>query len=638
MNYFIHGLRALSEVLTAAVAMTAFSVLLFSLQFLRRRQKLAAALVPVLLSVTVIYSADALETMAMGTDAKLMWQLIHWTGFVILPAAALFFSLVILEMTGREIGKIVTVGSVLDYLLSFVFVWLLWSGRLFDGIHVISDIGTTMVHTGLTTLFWIYFSLNLCGMLIALATAYGRIRTQASRRRMIYLIFGLIGIIIGTFPLLLFGSGLLISQYPVIFWTLSVLGNAMVTVMVVLLGYASATFSVSWSDRFTRLRMIEWILRGPVTASFTLWLVTMINRSGDALGLDISGVNTLATVVSIILMEYLVTVLMPRIERGAIVGLGREDYTIYREFQGMMVFKPELETYLEALTGALCDRFQARDGFFAVMDNESGSFDPVVQTGDSSWLDLPELLGRMPAYFAEHGDVFYWDSTGVIIPLFNHDENLDTFLGVLGLADVSADLFPNGNVNVLEDALDKARTVLWQRRYLTSAYQVLRTRTKEAGANGFHSGSVLDQDALLDSANTAELDQVSVWVKDALTHYWGGPKLSENPLLTWRVVRENAAAGGENEVNSLRGVLKQALEELRPEGERSISGEWTLYNLIDLKFFEKQKVKDIVRRLSMSEADFYRKQKVAVEALSKVIIRLEHSLQDESGDGLQNDK
>ena len=49
-----------------------------------------------------------------------------------------------------------------------------------------------------------------------------------------------------------------------------------------------------------------------------------------------------------------------------------------------------------------------------------------------------------------------------------------------------------------------------------------------------------------------------------------------------------------------------------------------LYNLIDYKFFEKQKVKDIVRRLSMSEADFYRKQKVAVEALSKEIMRMEH--------------
>ena len=43
-----------------------------------------------------------------------------------------------------------------------------------------------------------------------------------------------------------------------------------------------------------------------------------------------------------------------------------------------------------------------------------------------------------------------------------------------------------------------------------------------------------------------------------------------------------------------------------------------------LQLIEKQKVKDVVRRLSMSEADFYRKQKVAVEALSKVIIRMEH--------------
>ena len=48
MNVVIPVLRTLSEVLTAAVAMAAFSVMLFSLQFLRRRQKLAIALVPVL--------------------------------------------------------------------------------------------------------------------------------------------------------------------------------------------------------------------------------------------------------------------------------------------------------------------------------------------------------------------------------------------------------------------------------------------------------------------------------------------------------------------------------------------------------------------------------------------------------------
>ena len=153
---------------------------------------------------------------------------------------------------------------------------------------------------------------------------------------------------------------------------------------------------------------------------------------------------------------------------------------------------------------------------------------------------------------------------------------------------------------------------------------MLRTRTDQTGGDSFHSGSVLDQTALLGESSTPELDDVTVWVKDALTHYWGGPRLSENPLLKWKVVQDAAAESGENEINALRSVLKKALEGLRPEGERSTSGEWMLYNLIDYKFFEKQKVKDIVRRLSMSEADFYRKQKVAVEALSKEIMRMEH--------------
>ena len=552
-----------------------------------------------------------------------MWQLIHWTGFVNLPPVTLWFSLVILEMTGKELSKGMNAFNIVNGLFSLVFVWLLWSGQLFNGIRVISNIGTTMVHTELTSLFWVYFSVNLIATVAVLRLALSRTRTQASHRRMKYLIFSLSGIIIGTFPLLLFGSGLLISQYPLIFWLLSVFGNAVVTVMVILLGYASATFSVSWSDRFTRLRMIEWMLRGPVTASLTLWLVTMINRSENALGLEISGANTFATVVSIILLEYLIGIIMPRIERSSLVGLGREDYTIYKEFQGMMVFKPELETYLEALTGALCDRFQARDGFFAVMD-ESGSFDPIIRTGESSWPDLQETIKDLPGLFQEQGIRYHQDNIGVIIPIFNHEEDLNTFLGLLGLADVSVDLNENRNGQVLEDALEKARTVLWQRRYLTSAYQVLRTKTGESGQNSFHSGSVLDQNALLGESSAAEPDEVTVWVKDALTHYWGGPRLSENPLLQWQIVQDAAAENNENAVNSLRNILKKALEELRPEGERSTNGEWTLYNLIDLKFFEKQKVKEIVRRLSMSEADFYRKQKVAVEALSKVIIRMEN--------------
>ena len=158
MTYLIPVLRTLSEVLTAAVAMTAFSVLLFSLQFLKKRQKLAFALVPVLLSVAVIYSADALETIASGRDAKQMWQLIHWTGFVVLVPGCFEFAMVLLEMTGKERNRFQRILSPVNILISLVFVVLLWSGKLFKGIRVISNIGTTMVHSDLTVLFWIFFA------------------------------------------------------------------------------------------------------------------------------------------------------------------------------------------------------------------------------------------------------------------------------------------------------------------------------------------------------------------------------------------------------------------------------------------------------------------------------------------------
>ncbi len=624
MTLIIPSLRALSEVLTAAVAMTAFSVLLFSLQFLRRKQKLAIALVPLLLSVTIIYSADALETMTLSYNAKMIWQQIHWTGFIILPSVSLSFAMVLLEMTGKEPNHSAAIFSAVNIILSFLFVIILWTGKLFSGIRVIENIGTTMVLSKMTVLFWIFYVCNLFGTFGILGIAYSRTRTQTSRRRMIYLIIGLLGIIAGTFPLLLFGSGLLISQYPIVFWILSVAGNGVVTAMVILLGYSVATFSVPWSDRLTRLRLIEWMLRGPVTASITLWVVTMINRSGNFLGLEIIGLNTLATVVSIILLEFLVSVTMPRIERGGIVGLGKEDYTIFNEFQGMMVFKPELETYLEALTAALCDRLQARDGFFAVAD-EKNNFDPIVQTGRSSWDDLKETLIKFPVFFEGNDGAPYWDNIGAIFPVFNHDEQIDTFLGVIGIADITPEQLSDGYIELIEDAIEKARIVLWQRRYLTSAYQVLRSKADSQKTDSFHSGSILNQNTLLENGGTNELEEISVWVKEALTHYWGGPKLSENPLLKWQIVQETAAETGENEVNSLRSVLKNAHEKLRPEGEQQIGGEWTLYNLIDLKFFEKQKVKDVARRLSISEADFYRKQKIAVETLTKEIIRMERN-------------
>jgi len=115
------------------------------------------------------------------------------------------------------------------------------------------------------------------------------------------------------------------------------------------------------------------------------------------------------------------------------------------------------------------------------------------------------------------------------------------------------------------------------------------------------------------------------WVREALNHYWGGPKLTDSPLMRLQVVQDTARADHEgNMPNALRAILKRAVEQVRPEGERKFTTEWILYNILDLKFIEGRKVREVAARLAMSEADLYRKQRVAVEAVAKSILEMEN--------------
>jgi hypothetical protein len=51
--------------------------------------------------------------------------------------------------------------------------------------------------------------------------------------------------------------------------------------------------------------------------------------------------------------------------------------------------------------------------------------------------------------------------------------------------------------------------------------------------------------------------------------------------------------------------------------------EWTLYNILQLRFLEQRKVRDTATRLYMSDANLYRKQNVAIEAVVDVLIDME---------------
>jgi hypothetical protein len=118
------------------------------------------------------------------------------------------------------------------------------------------------------------------------------------------------------------------------------------------------------------------------------------------------------------------------------------------------------------------------------------------------------------------------------------------------------------------------------------------------------------------------------WVRDALTHYWGGPRLTESPLLNLTVIDTMLEAYDGNYPNALRALLKAAIEKVKPGGERRFTGEWILYNILEMKFLEGKKVREIAAKLAMSEADLYRKQKVALEAVAREITQMEKEARD----------
>ena len=113
-------------------------------------------------------------------------------------------------------------------------------------------------------------------------------------------------------------------------------------------------------------------------------------------------------------------------------------------------------------------------------------------------------------------------------------------------------------------------------------------------------------------------------MKDALSHYWGGPKFTHSPLLRLRIVSDTLSQADDDPTRALRLVLGQGIERLRPEGKQNFTApEWLLYNILEMRFVQGRKVREIADRLAMSESDLYRKQRVAIGQLARVLTEME---------------
>ncbi len=627
MNDLLGWIPALNQILTAGIAITAFSLFLYSLTF-NLRDRVARSFAIILICVAVVSTTEALQYRTIsnqGIDTLLRLQ---WIGIVFLPAAYLHLSDALLVTAGRPSRGRRRLAVRAMYGVSALFLVLLAEGWLLGPLVPDGKPAPHLQRTIWTEVFTAYYVAAMIWAGINFVRAFSRMLTRSGRRRMIYLMAGATAPALGCYPYLLFGSTLA-SQFPLVFWGMATVINAAVGGLVVVMAYAVAFFGVSWPDRVIKSRLFRWIMRGPVTASVALALMTGVRRAGVWMGVEYSAFVPLTMVATVLLLEHAVTLFAPLAERYLFLGQDRGDLQLFQNIEERLLTKGDLQQFLEAVLAAVRDHLHAPAAFIAALDDDNLSL--IVTAGSRAKLDAGGLSTALERLGNGNGNAhheFLWGDFW-LLPLhqrrgdFDHDEEVP-LLGILGVARRDGQQLERDQREALWLLADRASLALEDRRMQQRVFHSLQDLQPEVdliqrmrAAGRYDTGASLLGGALPPEADLAN------WVKDALTHYWGGPKLTGSPLMRLQVVQEMARAYDGNAANALRALLRKAVDQVKPEGERRFTTEWILYNILEMKFIEGRRVREVAGRLAMSEADLYRKQRVAVEAVAKAILEME---------------
>ena len=206
--------------------------------------------------MVVIFSADAIGGTSETPGWIALWLHVHWMGIVLLPAAYLHFSAEILATTGSPMSGLRLWMVRIGYGLSFFFLLWLLIGNAIGDVILNQPPAPYFSPTIFTHIFTAYYSLSVALALYFFARAYNRATTNASRRRMGYLIVGALSPALDSFPYLLYSSRFAASNVA-LFWTVSVFSNLLAAALLIVMAYAVAFFGVSWPDRCGEIAPIQ---------------------------------------------------------------------------------------------------------------------------------------------------------------------------------------------------------------------------------------------------------------------------------------------------------------------------------------------------------------------------------------------
>lgn len=626
-DLLIGGLALVNQVLSATIVLTSFSLLIYLLMH-NLQSEVARAFCALLAFVLIVYGGDIVLYEVGTQEAAIRWLKFQWIGIAFVPAAYLQFSDALLRSTNLR-ARWRTIAVLLSYVASTIFLGMVIFGEtlVHDGVYQ-----PPASHLAAGPLFWIfalYFVITVLWGAINIHSARQRCLTRASRRRMTYLGLAFVAPALGVFPYLVVMS-ISAPLSPNVLQLLLLVGNVAVLLMIVLMAYSVAYFGALTPDRVIKHNLIHYLLRGPVVGAVVIFVMLAVPKVQQILGLPRDTVLIFAVVGVVVLLQLAINRAKPFIDR-LIYRQDREEIAWIQTLDRRLLTTADLQAFLENTLAALCDLLQVRTGFVAVL--AGGRYRLEVCCGDEALVhgflaghDLTALA--MSISEREEGCHFAPSNGFWLVPL--HSQTSDFCLGVLGVE--ARALVPNLVPDEREIAsllIARALEALEDRYLQENVFDTLRRilpdierlhRWQDATQYAGSAPMQIIEDSPIYSP---EFQQ---WVKDALSHYWGGPKLTESPLLELHIVRDGIQAQGGSATLALRAALSRAIERLRPEGERKMTtSEWILYNILELKFIRGLRVRDIAGRLAMSESDLYRKQRVAIAEVARALADLEQN-------------
>ena len=637
MNLLTTLLLTVNETLTAGNAIIAVSLLLFNLtRNLNNRVAKTSALV--LACVTVAYVADAFISLGPDSIAHEIASRLQWIGIAFIPAAMYHLSDALLATTGlpsrgrrrRVIRLLYLIGAA--FLLSVAF-----SDSL---VQFVEASGQVSIQAGSTFLIYlVYFVLANGFAFYNVQRARKRCLTRATARRMGYLQISILTPALGIFPYsVLLNPG---DEFSVFGLLVINTANIIIILMLFFLSYPLYFFGSDIPDRLVKRQLLDFLLRGPATGLIALAVVNFTAQATRILSLPGDALTPPALVAAVLLWQWFVSLALPYFEKFFIYrDEDDEQITKLQTLSDRVLTHNDLTQLILATTESICDHLRIDRAFVISFEREQPEF---VSTVGSLEFDRDDILEDADLVARIHQmkgvpaglEMVEWRGYA-LIPLFSNRVRSNgaqaLSIGVLGLLNADDRLTQDiaASAGHLAAFVNRVETSLDDMRLQAEMYNLLEGLLPQFQMTRSRAGQVEYRGAFaLASGINALPDRNELFeqVRAALRQYWGGSGITQSNMIKLRVVQSRIEHEGETPVNALRKLLENAIGALKPQGERKLlSPEWTLYNILQLRFLENRKVREVARRLSMSEADLYRKQRIAILAVTDVILEREQSL------------